>query len=75
MSQRLIYSVGGILPQVAQRHAAQLLIGGGLTLDQALKAQKYVWKKTKNVRTYTSVHTGLASIGVKYTLHMYRLQQ
>lgn len=42
MSQRLIESVGGILPQVTQRHAAQLLLGGRLILDQALKAQTFV---------------------------------
>lgn len=62
MSQRLIYSVGGILPQVAQRHAAQLLIGGGLILDQALKAQKYVWKKKTKNRAYIYISTHRAGV-------------
>lgn len=43
MSQWFIYSVGGILPQVTQRHAAQLFISTGLILgDQALKGHKYI---------------------------------
>lgn len=64
MSQRLIYSVGGILPQVAQRHAAQLLIGGGLTLDQALKAQKYVLKTKKKTKKRAYIYISTHRAGV-----------